>query len=113
VERRSRRQIRTKGCYHDAFRSTKKHSICCIDPKWVVMMLLVPVLRSQRVQALPFLTALCRPTEKRGQRQHKTSVDLVQQMIQQIRRWRPSDWCWWLMAALPRSRSRWRASKTR
>ena len=64
VERRSGRKIRAKGCYRDAVRSTKKHVIRCFGLKWVSMMLLVPVPWSQRVWALPFLTALCRPAEQ-------------------------------------------------
>jgi hypothetical protein len=92
VERRSGRQIRAKGCYRDAVRSTKKHVIRCFGLKWVSMMLLVPVPWSWRVWALPFLTALCRPAEQGGQRRHKTSVDWVRQMMKQVRRWLPDRW---------------------
>ena len=53
------------------------------------MMLLVPVPWSQRVWALPFLTALGWPAEKGSQRRHKTSVDWVRQMMKQVRRWLP------------------------
>jgi hypothetical protein len=89
VERRSGRKIRAKGCYRDAVRSTKKHVIRCFGLKWVSMMLLVPVPWSQRVWALPFLTALCRPAEKDRRRRHKTSVDWVRHMVKQVRRWQP------------------------
>jgi hypothetical protein len=89
VERRSGRKIRAKGCYRDAVRSTKKHVIRCCGLKWVSMMLLVPVPWSQRVWALPFLTALCWPAKPRGQRRHKTSVDWVRQMMKPVRRWLP------------------------
>ena len=89
VERRSGRQIAAKGCYRDAVRSTKKHVIRCFGLKWVVMMLLVPVPWAQRVWALPFLTALCRPAEQGKTRRHKTSVDWVRQMMLQVRRWLP------------------------
>src|SRR2546430_11723211 len=88
-ERRSGRQIAAKGCYRDAVRSTKKHVIRCFGLKWVVMMLLVPVPWAQRVWALPFLTALCRPAEQGKTRRHKTSVDWVRQMMLQVRRWLP------------------------
>jgi hypothetical protein len=87
VERRSGRKIMAKGCYRDAVRSTKKYVIRCFGLKWVVMMLLLPVPWSWRVWALPFLTVLCRPAEKRGRRRHETSVDGVRQMMQQVRRW--------------------------
>ena len=86
VERRSGRKIRAKGCYRDPVRSTKKHVIRCFGLKWVSMMLLVSVPWSQRVWALPFLTALCWPEGKRGPRRHKTSVDWVRRMMKQVRR---------------------------
>jgi DDE superfamily endonuclease len=89
VERRSGRKIKAKGCYRDAVRSTKKHVIRCFGLKWVSMMLLVPVPWSRRVWALPFLTALCWPKQKRSTRRHKTSVDWVRQMMKQVRRWLP------------------------
>ena len=88
-ERRSGRQITAKGCYRDAVRSTKKHVIRCFGLKWVAMMLLVPVPWARRVWALPLLTALCRPVEQAKLRRHKTSVDWVRQMMQQVRRWLP------------------------
>jgi hypothetical protein len=89
VERRSRRKITAKGCYRDAVRSSKKHVIRCFGLKWVSMMLLVPVPWSQRVWALPFLTALCWPAEQAIRHRHKTSVDWVRQMMKQARRWLP------------------------
>jgi DDE superfamily endonuclease len=89
VERRSGRQITAKGAYRDAVRSTKKHVIHCFGLKWVAMMLLVPVPWARRVWALPFLTALCWPARKSGRRRHKTSVDWVRRMMQQVRRWLP------------------------
>ena len=76
VERRYGRKIRAKGCYRDAVRSSHKHVIRCFGLKWVSMMLLVPVPWSQRVWALPFLTALCWPAEKSKRRRHKTSVEV-------------------------------------
>jgi DDE superfamily endonuclease len=89
VERRSGRKIKAKGCYRDAVRSSHKHVIRCFGLKWVSIMLLVPVPWSRRVWALPFLTALCWPAEQAKRRRHKTSVDWVRQMMQQVRRWLP------------------------
>jgi hypothetical protein len=89
IERRSGRKIAAKGCYRDAVRSTKKHVSRCFGLKWVSMMLLVPVPWSQRVWALPFLTALCLPAPKSSRRRHKTSLDWVRQMMHQVRRWLP------------------------
>jgi hypothetical protein len=89
LERRGGRKIKAKGCYRDPVRSSKKHVIRCFGLKWVSMMLLVPVPWSRRVWALPFLTALCWPEKLRSPRRHKTSVDWVRQMMQQVRRWLP------------------------
>ncbi len=89
VERRSGRQIKAKGCYRDAVRSSRKHVVRCFGLKWVAMMVLVPVPWAKRVWALPFLTVLCWPAKAPHQRRHKTSVDWVRQMTKQVRRWLP------------------------
>jgi DDE superfamily endonuclease len=89
VERRSGRQIKAKGCYRDAVRSSRKHVVKCFGLKWVSMMLLVPVPWATRVWALPFLTVLCWPPKSRHPRRHKTSVDWARQMVKQTRRWLP------------------------
>src|SRR2546428_4123548 len=89
VERRSGRQIKAKGCYRDAVRSSKKHVVRCFGLKWVSMMVLVPVRWARRVWALPFLTGLCWPKDKTSTRCHKSSVDWVRQMTKQVRRWLP------------------------
>ena len=89
VERRRGRQITAKGCYRDAVRSTKQHVIRCFGLKWVAMRRLVPVPWARRVWALPFLPTLCRPAEKAKRPRHKTSVDGVRQMMQQVRRGLP------------------------
>ena len=87
IERRGGRQIKAKGCYRDAVRSSRKHVVKCFGLKWVSLMLLVPVPWATRVWALPFLTELCWPPKSRPQRRHKTSVDWVRQMVKQTRRW--------------------------
>jgi len=89
VERRSGRQLKAKGCYRDAVRSSRKHVVKCFGLKWVAMRLLVPVPWAQRVWALPFLTGLCWPPKSRHKRRHKTSVDWVRQLMKQTRRWLP------------------------
>jgi len=89
VERRHGRKITAKGCDREAVRSTKTHVIRCFGRKWVSMMLLVPVPWSRRVGALPFLTARCWPAERAKRRRHKTSVDWVRHMTNQVRRWLP------------------------
>jgi hypothetical protein len=89
LERRSGRQIKAKGCYRDAVRSSKKHVVRCFGLKWVSLMLLVPIPWAKRVWALPFLTTLCWPKGRPAKHRHKTSVDWVRQMMKQARRWLP------------------------
>jgi DDE superfamily endonuclease len=91
MERRTGRTIKAKGCSRDAVRSTKKHVIRCFGLQWVAMMLLVPVPWSQRVWALPLLTALCWPAQQGGRRRHKTSIAWVRHMMQHVRRWLPGQ----------------------
>jgi hypothetical protein len=91
VERRSGRRITAKGCSREAVRSGQKHVIRCFGLKWVSMRLLVPVPWSQRVWALPLLTALCSPAQKGSRRRHKTSIDWVRHMMQHVRRWLPGQ----------------------
>lgn len=92
LERRRGKQIAAKGHFRDAIRSSEKKHVASEGLRWVSMMLLVPVPWSRRVWALPFLTVLA-PHEKThaalGQR-HKTSIDWVQQLTSQVRRWLPT-----------------------
>lgn len=114
IERRKGKKIKHVGVYRDGVRSSKKHVVKCFGLKWVALMVLVPVPFSSRVWALPFLTVLGRPTakgrkkstprgtkkggwtghtrrttENRTAHKHKTSVDLVGQMVRIVRRWVP------------------------
>lgn len=91
LERRRGKRIRAKGHFRDPVLSSEKHNIASEGLRWVSMMLLVKVPWSQRVWALPFLSVLA-PHAKSNQAQgkrHKTSIDWVQQMITQVRRWLP------------------------
>lgn len=92
LERRRGKQIAAKGHFRNAMLSSEKKHIASEGLRWVSMMLLVPVPWSRRVWALPFLTVLA-PHEKThaalGQR-HKTSIDWVQQLTSQVRRWLPA-----------------------
>lgn len=45
IERRTANKIRAKGVFRDPVRSSKKHVIECFGPRWISMMLLVPLLR--------------------------------------------------------------------
>jgi DDE superfamily endonuclease len=89
LERRQGKQIKMKGVFRDAVRSSKKYTVKACGLRWVSMMLLVNVPWSTRVWALPFLTVLA-PSEKtniaNGKR-HKTSIDWVIQLLCQARRW--------------------------
>jgi hypothetical protein len=91
LERRKGEQIKAKGVFRDAVRSSRKHTVCCFGLRWVSMMVLLSVPWSDRIWALPFLTVLA-PSERtnlaNGKR-HKTSIDWVMQMITAVRRWVP------------------------
>ncbi len=91
LERRRGKQIAAKGHFRDPILSSEKKSVASEGLRWVSMMLVVAVPWSKRPWALPFLTVLA-PHEKtnraRGQR-HKTSIDWVQHMTSQVRRWLP------------------------
>jgi hypothetical protein len=112
IERRKGKKIKHLGCYRDGVRSTKKQVVKCWGLKWVCMMVLIKLPLSTRVWALPFLTTLARPQQRglklhhgrsrkkpqcrSGKTQkkepaprHKTSIDLVGQMIRLVRRWLP------------------------
>jgi len=89
IERRNGRLIAAKGCYRDPVRSSQKHTVLCFGLKWVAMSALIPVPWSERVWALPFLTALSWPEGKGSHRHHKSSIDWARQMVGQVRRWLP------------------------
>jgi hypothetical protein len=89
IERRKGRRIKAKGCYRDPVRSSRKHLVTCFGLKWVALMVLVPVPWSQRVWALPVLTALSWPEGSGPRPTHKTAIDWTRQMVLQVRRWLP------------------------
>jgi hypothetical protein len=89
LERRRGKQISAKGHFRDPVRSSEKQNIASEGLRWVSMMLLVRLPWSRRVWALPFVSVLARH-EKTNQalgRRHKTSIDLVQQLVTLVRRW--------------------------
>jgi hypothetical protein len=91
IERRNGPEIKAKGCYRDAVRSTEKTVVKCFGLKWISMMLVAKLPWSERVWALPFLTVLapskaCNESENK---RHKTTVDWTCQMIMQVSRWFP------------------------
>ena len=89
LERRKGGQIKQKGVFRDAVRSSKKYLVHSFGLRWVSMMLIVPVPWSRRPWALPFLTlnAPSEATNKANGKRHKTSIDWIQQMVCLLHRW--------------------------
>lgn len=91
LERRRGKQIKDRGIFRDAVRSSHKHINYSSGLRWVSMMVLVSVPWSSRVWALPFLTVLAPSpkTNAANNKRHKSSIDWVGQMISGVRRWLP------------------------
>ena len=91
VERRRGKQIKAKGIYRDAVRSSKSFFVKTSGLRWLSFMLLTEVPFARRVWALPFLTVLC-PSERydkeRGIR-HRKLTDRARQAILLIGSWLP------------------------
>lgn len=91
IERRRGDKIKAKGIYHDAVRSSHSHFVKCSGLRWMSMMLLCKIKWTNRIWALPFLTALA-PSERychEQGRHHKTITGWARQMSLQLRRWLP------------------------
>jgi hypothetical protein len=91
LERRWGRKIKAKGIFRDAARSSQTYTNYSNGLRWVSMMLLVAIPWSDRVWALPFLTVLAPSpkTDAANNKQHKSSIDWVGQMVGAVRRWLP------------------------
>jgi hypothetical protein len=91
IERRWGPKIAARGIYRDAARSSHSHVVKTSGLRWVTLHLLVQLPWTERVWALPVLTALA-PSERyhheRGLR-HKTLTDWARQLALQVRRWWP------------------------
>ena len=89
LERRNGKLIKQKGVFRDPIRSSKKYLVHSYGLRWVSMMLIISVPWSSRPWALPFLTlnAPSEATNKANGKRHKTSIDWIQQMVCQVRRW--------------------------
>lgn len=72
-----------KACHRDAVRSTHSFTAYRWGHKWVVLAVLVRFPFASRPWALPILVALYRSKadDKREGRRHKTSVDLMRQLL--------------------------------
>jgi hypothetical protein len=91
LERRKGEKIKNKSVFRDAVRSSKKYTVHSFGLRWVSMMLIVSVSWSTRPWGLPFLT-VCAASEKVNEangKRHKTSLELIMQMIAVVRRWLP------------------------
>lgn len=91
LERRQGAQIRAKGVFRDAVRSSKTHVVTSFGLRWIALALVVKVPWAKRPWALPFLTVLA-PSARANencQRRHKTVVRWAQQLIALVRRWQP------------------------
>jgi hypothetical protein len=91
IERRRGVKIKAKGIYHDAVRSSHSHFVKCSGLRWMSMMLLCKIKWTDRIWALPFLTALA-PSErycKQHAKHHKTITEWARQMILLLHRWLP------------------------
>lgn len=89
LERRRGKQIKAKGYYRDAVRSSQSKVVNTTGLKWLVMALSVRLPFIPRALALPFLSVL-EPSKKCNEakkRRHKTSLHWTTQMILQVRRW--------------------------
>jgi hypothetical protein len=58
----------------------------CFGPRWIALMILVPVPFSPPVRALPVLTAMSWPEGAGRRRGHKTSIARARRMVLQVRR---------------------------
>lgn len=91
IERRRGKRISAKGIYRDPVRSSKGHVVKASGLRWLSLMLLAPIPWTERIWALPFLTARApskRSCRERGKR-HKKLTDWARQMALQVRRWLP------------------------
>jgi len=90
-ERRRGKRITAAGLYRDPVRSSHRQFVKVRGPRWVCLMLLVPMPWAKRVWAVPFLTVLA-PSKRPAQRQHRRFKSLTtwaRQLMRQVHRWQP------------------------
>ena len=91
LERRRGAQIKARGIYRDAVRSSRHQLVKASGLRWICLMWLSQVPWAGRHWALPVLTVLA-PSSRYHQRQgcrHKKITDWARQMIMLLRRWLP------------------------
>jgi hypothetical protein len=89
IERRRGKNIKAKGCYRDAVRSTHNHVVTCFGLKWLAMCLIVRLPWSKRSWALPFLTFLqySKAYDKDREHHHRTTLDYAKVGVRFIKQW--------------------------
>jgi len=89
LERRKGSKIKAKGYYRDAVLSSKSQTVKTTGLKWLVIAFSIKFPFMLRALALPFLNVLeySKKYDEQRKRQHKTTVYLARQVIQQVRRW--------------------------
>jgi hypothetical protein len=77
IERRKGKQIKAKGCYRDAVRSTEKLVVKCFGLKWLPLCLIIKMPWAKRPWALPFLTFLqySKKYDESRNHRHRTTID--------------------------------------
>jgi hypothetical protein len=91
LERRRGPQIRYKGWFYDAVRSTAGKVATSLGIRWICLAILVPVPWSSRPWALPFMVVpalSCQIAEKLA-KPPRTLVDWAWLMLERVRRWQP------------------------
>jgi hypothetical protein len=92
LERRKGEQIRDKGWFRDAVRSTARYVNKSLGIRWIVLAVLAPVPWSKRPWALPFLAfpALGPATSAKLEKRHRTIVAWTAILLERVRRWQPN-----------------------
>lgn len=91
LERRRGRQIKYKGRFRDAVRSTPRQVVLSLGLRWCCVSILVRVPWSTRLWALPFVVVpvLSPKTSAKLHKRHRSSVGWAAILIEKIRRWQP------------------------
>ena len=91
LERRRGAQIKARGIYRDAVRSSRHQLVKASGLRWISLMWLGQVPWAGRHWALPALTVLAPSSRyyQRPGRRHKKITDWARQMIMLLRRWLP------------------------
>jgi len=91
IERRWGSKIKARGIYRDAVRSSGSHFVKACGLRWISVMLLTRTSWSDRVWALPVITALSPSTRfyEQRHRQPKTLLERALQVVKLLKRWMP------------------------